>query len=79
LEVQGITVAGIPDGKHGLLTYNKKQGRKTYRDTEEWIAAVSKHEGIINADKWLKVQRLLTTNKEKAPRLGKTNTALLTV
>lgn len=78
LEEQGITVAGTPDGKHGMLTYNKKQGRKVYRGTEEWIAAVAKHEGVINADTWLKVQKQLEANKEKAPRLGKTNTALLT-
>ncbi|WDU84247.1 zinc ribbon domain-containing protein [Caloramator sp. Dgby_cultured_2] len=60
------------------MTYNKKIGTKAYRDIDEWIAAVSKHEGIIDADKWLEVQRTLQINKEKAPRLGKTNTALLT-
>lgn len=74
----GITVVGKPDCKHAFLTYNKKIGTKAYRDIEHWIAAVSKHEGIIDADKWLEVQRTLQVNKEKAPRLGKTNTALLT-
>jgi site-specific DNA recombinase len=78
LTSQSITAVGTPNGKHGLLTYNKKQGRKTYRDTDEWIAAVSKHEGVIDADKWLKIQTTLQVNKDKAPRLGKTHTALLT-
>ena len=77
LKDQGITVVGNIDGKHGLLTYNKKQGKAIYRDTDEWIAAVARHEGIIEADRWLYIQATLKENKAKAPRLGKTNTALL--
>lgn len=75
---QGMTVVGSPDGKHGILTYNKKQGKKNYRSTDEWIAAVAKHDGIIDGLMWLDVQKLLESNKEKAPRLGKTHKALLT-
>ncbi|WP_084156244.1 recombinase family protein [Clostridium akagii] len=78
LKNQGINIAGNADKKHGILTYNKKKGTKAFRDTDEWIAAVSKHSGIIQSDTWLKVQNILATNKDKAPRMGKTNNALLT-
>lgn len=74
----GMTVVGNPDGKHGILTYNKKRGKAIYRDIEEWVAAIAKHEGVINTKDWLMVQKLLQENKEKAPRLGKTHNALLT-
>ena len=74
----GMTVVGSPDSKHGILTYNKKRGRTTYRDIGEWVAAIARHEGIISSKDWLVVQKLLQENKEKAPRLGKTNNALLT-
>ncbi|SMC17316.1 site-specific DNA recombinase [Clostridium acidisoli DSM 12555] len=75
---QGITVAGNADKKHGILTYNKKKGTKSFRDTDEWIAAISKHLGVIESYTWLKVQNTLAVNKEKAPRMGKTNNVLLT-
>lgn len=78
LKSKGITCIGTPDGKHGILTYNKKKGQKHYRDTEEWIAAIAKHLGIISADKWLEIQGTLKDNKLKAPKLGKTHNALLT-
>lgn len=74
----GIAVVGNPNGKHGLLTYNKKNGVKNFRAINEWIAAVAKHDGIIEPSTWLEVQNLLKINKSKAPRLGKTNNAILT-
>lgn len=74
----GMTVAGNADNLHGILTYNKSKGTRTKRETSEWIAAVSKHEGIIESDKWLEVQQILDENKTKAPRLGTSAAALLT-
>lgn len=78
-------VYGEPDGISGLLSYNKtksiiKDGRyiKVNKDKEEWIAAVSSCPGIIEPDMWIKVQEQFKTNKDKFPRLGKTNKALLT-
>ena len=68
LEKLGYEVCGDPNG-NGILRYGKG---------EEKIAAISKHKGIIPADKWLKVQEIIKENTSKAPRLGKTNTALLT-
>ncbi|OBR97098.1 hypothetical protein CLRAG_00170 [Clostridium ragsdalei P11] len=34
----GMTVVGTPDSKRGILTYNKKRGKTTYRDIGEWVA-----------------------------------------
>ena len=68
LENEGYEVCGSPNG-NGILKYGKG---------EEKIAAVAKHKGIINADEWLNVQKIIKSNTEKAPRRGKTNTALLT-
>lgn len=68
LENLGYEVCGEPNG-NGILRYGKG---------DEKIAAISKHKGIIPSGKWLKVQEIIKENTEKAPRLGKTHTALLT-
>lgn len=85
LEKEGINVYGTVDGKHGILTYNKQKfitgpnGTKTsIRDKSEWIAAISKHNGIIEPDIWLQVQKLIKNNKDTFPRLGRNHTAILT-
>lgn len=64
---QGFEVCGTPNG-NGILRYGKK----------DKIAAIAKHKGIIDSKDWLQVQEILKENTEKAPRLGRTNTALLT-
>lgn len=75
---QNITINGIPDGIHGLLIYNKRLGKAgKNRDYHEWVYSVADHEGIINSDPWLEVQRLLSINKNKIPALGSSHTALL--
>ncbi|WP_017413570.1 recombinase family protein [Clostridium tunisiense] len=76
----GIKVNGKPDGIHGILTYKKRKGKSgsnRVKDTCQWIASVSFHEGIISADKWIKVQEIITLNKDKAPALGSSGEALL--
>jgi len=78
LEAIGMNVMGKFDGKHGILTYNKSKGTRAKRDITEWVAAVSTHEGIIDAPDWLKIQQILDENKKKAPRLGTAAAALLT-
>ena len=67
LSNEGYEVCGNPNG-NGLIRYGK----------DEKIVAVSNHKGIIEASDWLEVQKILKENTSKAPRLGKTNTALLT-
>lgn len=52
----GINVFGDANGC-GYLSYNKaRNGIDT--DIETWIAAVSRHEGIIDPDKWISVQKI---------------------
>ena len=68
LILEGNEVCGEPNG-NGMLRYGKD---------ETCIVATSKHKGVIDANIWLNVQKTLKSNISKAPRLGKTNTALLT-
>lgn len=82
----GIQTCGEIDNNCGLLSYNKQKTTLTdtgssirsYRDMSEWIATVSSHNGIIEANKWLLVQQLLKDNKTKFPNEGKTHNALFT-
>ncbi len=77
LESLGITVVGNPNGKQGILTYSKhRNGKET--DMSKWIAAISKHKGIIDSKDWLMIQKILQKNKEKAPRTDTSHTAILT-
>ena len=78
LQTIGMNVMGTVDDIHGILTYNKSKGVRIKRHITEWVAAVSTHEGIIDAQNWLKVQEILDENKNKAPRLGTSAAALLT-
>ncbi|QZY56854.1 recombinase family protein [Crassaminicella profunda] len=77
LQDLGVTTAGKPNGEYGILTYNKNQKGKK-QDFSQWIAAIGKHKGIIHPNHWLFVQEILKVNKEKAPRIGTSHTALLT-
>ncbi|MBU3176307.1 recombinase family protein [Clostridium estertheticum] len=78
-------VYGDADNIHSLLTYNKSQqsmvnGKyvKTLKNKGERLASVSNIKGAIEPDLWLQVQNQFEANKDKFPRLGKTNNALLT-
>ena len=76
----GCNVFGEPNG-NGYLSYNKTRKMIFERDITEWIYAIAKHKGVIDADKWLTVQSILEKNKyKKIKRLGtgENNTALLT-
>lgn len=68
LESKGATVFGYPNGC-GILIYNKKDPKDKYRNINEWILSVAKHEGIIEDTLWLNVQNQLDRNKNLAPRL----------
>lgn len=81
----GWNVYGNADGVHSLLSYNKTEsvtinGKSTKRtkDKSEWVAAMSNVEGVIDAETWLNVQKQFDKNKDTFPRLGKTNSAILT-
>ncbi len=75
---KNLMVTGTPNGVNGILTYNKRKSKAgPYRKESEWIYAIGQHEGIISSENWIKVQKILDKNNNKAPRLGKTHTALL--
>lgn len=76
-----INVYGSPNG-NGYITYGKsKSGTvRVKNDKDKWIYAVSRHEGIIDSDTWLEVQRILDSNKDKQFKrtgTGTNNPALL--
>ena len=73
----GASFFGEPNGC-GIMLYNKRNSNGKMRNTNEWIAAVGKHEGIISSSDWLKVQYSLDSNSKKAnPRQGTSTKALL--
>lgn len=71
------------NGKHGVMVYNKTNQNitpeKNYRvkPTSEWIVAIGKHKPIIDSEKWLKAQNLLSQNNSKSYRQTKSNDAIL--
>ncbi|MHB9949524.1 recombinase family protein [Clostridium botulinum] len=68
---KGATTYGTPDGIHGLMVYNKREGGKKDKPINEWIIAVGKHRGVISSDIWLKCQNLIQQNNAKSsPRSG---------
>ncbi|WFD08790.1 recombinase family protein [Tepidibacter hydrothermalis] len=77
LKEKGMLVCGNPNG-NGILTYNKCNSKSKQRDMSKWIAAVSKHKGVISANDWLEVQRKLDKNSKKEnPRQGTSRKSLL--
>lgn len=62
-------VYGEPNG-NGYVSYAKTH-KKKIKDKDEWMYAISNHEGIIAADDWLEVQKKLDKNSDKKiKRLG---------
>jgi len=51
------------DGKHGLIAYNKhnekKNGEGRMKYYKDWIIAVGEHEGIIDSNTWIQVQKII--------------------
>lgn len=75
---QGAIVCGEFNGKHGVITYNKRKKGKKENPINEWIIAVGKHKGIIPSDLWLKCQNINALNTEKSsPRSATGNKFLL--
>lgn len=74
----GITTYGNVNDSNGILIYKKRKGKTSeLRNPSEWIYAVSNHQGIIEAETWLKAQKLAEINKVRAPNMGCSNIALL--
>lgn len=75
------------DGIHGLLTYGKtyeyideetKKTKRKRKGVEDVIVAVSRHEGLIDAEQWLNVQEKMEFNrKEKSNSSSRRNNVLI--
>lgn len=60
LKSQGYSVYGEPNGK-GFLPYNRRprvKGKKISHDKSKFVG-ISKHEGVIDIDLWIRVQEKL--------------------
>jgi site-specific DNA recombinase len=78
LKSQGANIFGEADGIHGILIYSKRHGKVgKNKDQQDWIYSIAPHEGIISSEDWIKVQKQININKNKAPALGSGGIALL--
>ena len=75
LKTTDCLIADAPesfDGTFGTIAYNKTvtsaDGKRRRTEINDWIVAIGKHTGIISSKDWIKVQTILSLNKEKAPR-----------
>lgn len=78
LDSKDIITIGEPDDIHGMLLYRRRKGKSGYNNMNLWMAAVSKHEGIIDEREWLKVQSILDKNASNRFTAGENRIALLT-
>lgn len=77
LRSKGMQACGEPNG-NGILIYNKRNSKFKSRNVSEWVAAVSRHKGVVPADRWLHIQYLLDKNSKKEnPRQGTSKKSLL--
>lgn len=75
------------DGKHGILPFNKtsreedpetKKEKTVKKDISEWVVAVAPHEGIIDANLWIEVQKKIASRRSQKTKTNtKHNNALL--
>lgn len=86
LRSKGIDACGSPDNTHGIILYNKFKSNytvdgelvRTQRDKCDWVAGVSKHNGIIESKEWIDAQKLMTKNSIKFETSARSTKALLT-
>lgn len=70
LEKQGVclfTQRAQTDAKCGLIAYNRtiqKQGKThEFREMQDWVVAVGKHEALVSGREWVKAQQLLERSR----------------
>lgn len=68
------------DGKYGLIGYGKtplSANSKRKRQTiDHWMIAVGKHQPVVSGEQWVWVLQSLQKNRNHAPRLQTSKTAL---
>lgn len=65
-----------PNGKYGLISYNKQDGERNANALEKWIIAVGLHSGYISGIDWVRAQELIEKNADKRFRAKCKNEAL---
>lgn len=69
------------DGARGIMAYNRTLQRagksQKLKPMEEWIVSVGEHEGVIPGRDWIRVQKMLESNKPLGYRKPRSNVALL--
>jgi len=61
------------NGSYSVLSYNKttqKNSELKKKEKNEWVVALSKHQGVISSEDWIKAQHILKANHDKYPRIG---------
>jgi site-specific DNA recombinase len=59
------------DGSRAVIPYNRMDKKKDMRNPiEEWLIAISHHQGIVSGKEYIQVQNILKQNSDKKPRLG---------
>ena len=56
------------DNKRGFMPYNRTSSGKDQQiknEVKDWLIAVGKHDGIIQADTWVKIQQILDAKRKK--------------
>ena len=70
-EERGSKVAGeaaLWDGRHGIMPYNRHSEKRVgafQREISEWVLAVGEHEGVIESERFVRIQQRIAANKER--------------
>lgn len=70
-EERGSKVAGeaaLWDGRHGIMPYNRNSEKRVgafQREISEWVLAVGEHEGVIESERFVRIQQRIAANKER--------------
>jgi len=63
------------DNKRGFMPYNRTSSGKDQQlrnDISEWLIAVGKHDGVIQPDAWVKIQKILDAKRAKSKSIVRT-------
>ena len=70
-ESLGAKVAGedaLWDGRHGIMPYTRHSEKRVgafQREISEWVLAVGEHEGVIESERFVRIQQRIAANKER--------------